>query len=157
MLNNRNFVFLINIYYFFRTNLSRSTSLRMFCKIHRADRKPSPEQAHVNICKHCGKNYWTPRQLNLHIRRIHKNEKNFACAECNKGFFILADLQKHLSSNGHNGVLNLPKKSYSNSEDSENSESEPDINMKADESHELAICECGKSFAKKHYLTRHRK
>ena len=129
----------------------------MFCKIHRADRKPSPEKPHVNICKHCGKNYWTARILDLHIRRIHKNEKNFSCGECNKKFFILADLQKHHSSNGHNGVLNLPKKSYSNSEDSGNSESEPDINIEADESQELAICECGKSFARKHYLARHRK
>ena len=134
----------------------------MFCKIHRADRKPSPEKPHVNICKYCGKNYWTSRILDLHIRRIHKKEKNFACAECNKGFFILADLQKHHSTNGHNGVLNLPKTSYSNSDHSGNSDSECDINIGADENQaldrqELAICECGKSFAKKHYLARHRK
>ena len=144
-----------NIYNLFRTLLTRSTFPRMYCKIHRTDKKL--ETTHVNICKHCGKNYWTPRILDLHIRRIHKNEKNFACADCNKRFFILADLQKHHSSNGHNGVLNLPKKSYSNSEDSGNSESEPDKTIEADESQELAICECGRSFARKHYLARHRK
>ena len=47
-------------------------------------------------CPLCEKQFKMKKNVNLHIREVHVQEKNHFCPICNKGFFKNTYLQKHL-------------------------------------------------------------
>ena len=46
-------------------------------------------------CPVCEKQFKMKKNVNLHIREVHNQEKNYFCPICNKGFFKKTYLQKH--------------------------------------------------------------
>jgi uncharacterized Zn-finger protein len=49
-------------------------------------------------CQFCGKCFWTPIQLQIHIKRIHTMEKEFTCPKptCSYRAVRSCDLSKHI-------------------------------------------------------------
>ena len=47
-------------------------------------------------CPECGKLLSSKNKLNLHIQRLHRNEKCICCDQCSKGFSTKTQLKGHI-------------------------------------------------------------